>query len=138
MRYQRVQPNGPMPAYDGLTPYKAIVAVEAAVEREWQWRMSQWLVESGCLYMMAWGNDCSSWDDSVDYANMEQFDYGEIPDDQNVMTTWHERETIGQVFDFAKRHARLSNEAIELRETVVFHVSAVDRQKEFEVLYAAA
>jgi hypothetical protein len=138
VRYQLVQPNGPMPTYDGLTPYKAIVAIEAVVERQWQSRMSQWLVESGCLYMMAWGNDCSSWDDSVDYANMEQFDYGEIPDDRNVMTTWHEDETISEVFDFAKRHARPFNDATEFRETVVFHISDVGNQDEFERLYAAA
>ena len=138
MRYLRIEPNGQIPEYDGPSPYKAIVAVEAVVEHQWQWRLSRWLVDTGCLYMMAWGNDCSSWDDSVDYANMEQFDLKPIPKDKDVMTTWHENETISQVFDFSKRHARLVNETIQLRDTVVVHISTVDAKEEFERLYAAA
>jgi hypothetical protein len=52
--------------------------------------------------MMAWGRKCSSWDDSVDHANLERFDYSEIPDEDFVMTTWHENEPLCDVFFHAR------------------------------------
>ena len=138
MRYQRVDPNGPLAPYQGIRPFRAILAIEAPVTHEWQLEMSKWLVQSGCLYMLAWGRECSSWDDTVDDANLQAFDYGEIPDEHSVMTTWHENETLREVFDFAKRHASPMSESVELHETVVFHISATDRRQEYEALYVAA
>jgi hypothetical protein len=43
----------------------------------------------GCLYMMAWGIDCSIRDDAVDWANISDFDFKPIPPERFVMTTWH-------------------------------------------------
>jgi hypothetical protein len=51
---------------------------------------------------MAWGLDCSLWDDSVDYANIEKCGDGGIPDDQFVITTWHTGDTLEEVVRFAK------------------------------------
>jgi hypothetical protein len=136
--YQRIAPNAPLLTYLGPRPFAAVVAIEENVDPEWQWQMSKWLVESGCLYMMAWGIDCSSWDDSVDYANLEIYNYGDIPKDKHVMTTWHDTQPLEEVFDFAKRHARPMSDEIQIRETIVFHVACVDRQEQYERLFAAA
>ena len=73
-----------MPDVGDLKPFKAIVVIEDRPTPEWETQASKWLVDSGCLYMMAWGEDCSSWDDSVDWANLETFDFGDIPDDEDV------------------------------------------------------
>ncbi len=52
--------------------------------------------------MMAHGEGCSLWDDSVDWANLAVNDYGKIPDEKSVMTTWHDNESLSDVFYFAK------------------------------------
>jgi len=106
-RYVRMQDGNTLPDVSDLRPFKAIVVVEDHPSREWQTRASKWLVDSGCLYMMAWGEDCRSWDDSADWANLEAFDFDDIPDDEFVMTTWHDDETLEEVFQFAKDLARL-------------------------------
>lgn len=83
------------------TPRRVIVLIEQEVEPVWQDEVSRWIVEAGCQYMMAWGQECSKWDDSVDWANLEMFDY-DVPDEQFVMTTWHEDEPLHEVFFFAR------------------------------------
>ena len=70
------------------------------VNSEWRQTVSEWLVDQGCLYMMAHGDECSLWDDSVDIANLEAFDWNfdDIPEDKHVTTTWHENESLEEVF----------------------------------------
>lgn len=53
-------PAGSSPPMLSGEPYKAVVVVEQDVENDWRNAVSDWLVESGCLYMMAWGRDCSA------------------------------------------------------------------------------
>jgi hypothetical protein len=136
MRYLRVEPNGPLKPYEGGRPFRAIVVIEAAVEPEWQSLASKWLVDSGCVYMLAWGQECSSWDTAVDLANLQAFDYGQIPDDRFVMTTWHEHESLSEVFWFAKNCAFAAT--VDIVDTLVLHVSHSDRNEEYAHLYAAA
>jgi len=138
MRYLRLQPNSAIGPYEGLRPFAAIVAIESEVAPEWQWQVSKWLVESGCLYMLAWGRECSSWDDSVDYANLNAFNYSDTPTARFVMTTWHENETLSEVFDFVKRHMRPASDKVELQETLLLHISPIDKRQQYELLFAAA
>lgn len=81
---------------------RIMVLIEQECEADWQNKVSDWIVESGCLYMMAWGRGCSSWDDSVDHAMLRKAGYAEISDDHFVMTTWHEDEPLHEVFFFAR------------------------------------
>ena len=83
-------PAGKQPPELPAALSRVIVIVEDEVTDEWRDHISEWIVRLGCLYMMAWGKDCSKWDDSVDFANLEQHDFGDIPDNNFVMTTWHE------------------------------------------------
>lgn len=126
-------PETPPPQFAVRTPFRAVVIVEQTVTREWQASVCDWLVRSGCLYMMAWGLDCSSWDDSVDVANLEPFDFGEIPDDQFVMTTWHADESLQEVFRFAKDCA--FHPTVELGHTLLVHVSGTAREKQLLQAY---
>lgn len=135
-RYLSLCPGGPIPGLDDFSPFKAVLIIEADVESEWQSAVSRWLADSGCRYMMAWGAACSSWDDSVDEANLEQFDHGEIPEDEFIMTTWHDDESLEDVLRFAKTVAR--HPAVELHNTLFLHVGADDREDEIIALFAAA
>ncbi|MEM6742608.1 MAG: hypothetical protein AAF676_02585 [Pseudomonadota bacterium] len=106
-------PPGADPPEPPPRPYAAVVLVQADVSPAWRDEISRWLVETGCLYMMAWGRGCGAWDDAVDWANLEAFDYGPIPEDAFVMTTWHDGGTLDEVFDFAWHDARDPTQRLE-------------------------
>ncbi len=120
--YQHLKPGDDPPKLEGVTPFKAVVVIDSDdVTFEWQAVISDWLVKSGCLYMMAWGHDCSSWDDSVDWANLEMFDYGEIPEHQFVFTTWHEKDLLQEAFWFCGYCA--FHPTVELKATYIVHIA---------------
>ena len=119
LKYFRVKDADVLPDISKFKPYKAVLVLEAQFNTEVQASISTWLVSSGCLYMMAWGVECSSWDDSVDFANLELFDYGEIPDEDFVMTTWHVSEPLEEVFFFAKNCAIHS--AVNIENVLILH-----------------
>ncbi len=102
MQYVQLSPNVSPAALISHRPFSAVVVIEADVTPEWRHEVSEWLVEEGCLCMMAWGTDCSLWDDSVDVAHLEAHNWGDIPDGQRVMTTWHDDEPLSDVFWNAK------------------------------------
>ena len=125
MEYLQLQNNDLLPNIDSLNPFKCVVVIEALVSQEWQAEVSEWLVNSGCLFMLAWGNNCSSWDDSVDVANLERFEYQEIPAESFVMTTWHEQESLSEVFEFCKKFAM--HEVEKLENTLILHISTENK-----------
>jgi hypothetical protein len=136
IHYLHLPPGSALPDIAHLSPYRAVVIIAAQVRADWQWMVSDWLVASGCLYMMAWGPDCTTWDDSVDVANLEAFDFEVIPDDRFVYTTWHNDQTLGDVFDFCKRHAR--HPVVELPRVVLVHIAVQSDEVGMIEAYAAA
>jgi hypothetical protein len=126
MKYLQLKPDIGPPDVSGLKPFRAIVVIEEKVTIDWQHEVSKWLVSSGCLYMMAWGVGSSSWDDSVDNANLEEWDFGEIPENSFVMTTWHEDESLEEVFRFAKHNA--AHPSVEITNTLLVHVSKSSKE----------
>lgn len=136
IQYLRLQSGNPLPAPDGFARYKAIVVIEDVVEPDWQAAVSKWLAEPGSLYMMALGKDCNSWNDGVDFANLDQFGHDEIPDDKIIMTTWHEDESLQEVVWFAKFSAH--HPTVELKNVLFLHIGSANRQSEFEALYRHA
>ncbi|MFO0699298.1 MAG: hypothetical protein U0236_08725 [Nitrospira sp.] len=134
--YLHVQPGGSIPEILAHAPFCAVVIVEAEVDSEWQSLVSKWLVRSGCLYAVAWGKNCSSWDDSVDTANLEDFGFGKIPEDKFVMTTWHNDESLSEVFWYAKNNA--FHPKVNLKGIVLVHISAYERDQELLKEYSEA
>ncbi len=92
--YLQLQPGSNPPEITELRPFRCVVVVEEETTDKWRWLVSIWLVESGCLWMMAWGEKCGLWEDDVDYANLEQFNYGDIPKADQVMTSWHATDPV--------------------------------------------
>ena len=133
-RYLHLKPGDFPPRLEGVAPFKAVVVVDSEVTPEWRSQVSDWLVQSGCLYMMAWGQNCGEWDTSVDLANMAMFDYGEIPDDKFVMTTWHENESLQQTFWFSEMCAW--DPYLEL-ETYIVHIAPESRATELLITFRA-
>ena len=133
--YVHLVPGSPLPDI-AIESSRFVVVVEAEVSYEWQKHVSEWMVASGCLYMMAWGRECSSWDDSVDWANIDKFGDNPIPDDEFVFTTWHEDEPLKEVFWFSKTCAK--HRSIDMVRTIVLDISAASRKVELLSLYEAA
>jgi hypothetical protein len=127
LKYYLLNNTENLPTIADLKPFKAIVVIDLMVTTSKQKEMSEWLVSSGCLYMMAWGLECSSWDDSVDIANCEAFEYGEIPDCSFVMTTWHESEPVEEAFWFAKNCA--VHPTVDLENTLIIHINDTCKEK---------
>ena len=136
--YLQLRPEGVLPDISHLAPFKAVVVLNTSYSSDWQDEVSKWLVTSGCLYMMAWGPACTTWDDSVDYANMfEHSDYG-IPDAKFVMTTWHENDSLEEVFWYAQFNANFSYNDLELINALIVDISSDDRQSEMISLFYQA
>jgi len=122
--YLHLYPDSSPPAVEAR-PYRAVLIVEEAVSQGWRDEVASWLVESGCLYFIAWGVDCEAWHDTVDWSVLEAFDFGDIPDDKFIMTTWHDKEPLSEALWFAGNCA--SHPDVDLSETVIVHVACKER-----------
>lgn len=119
--YVHLRPGGSRPsAVPG--PFRAVLIADQSVSADWRHEIAAWLVDNGCLYFMAWGIDCQAWHDSVDWAVLEDFDFGDIPDDRFVMTTWHDKEPLAEALWFAGNCA--THPDVELDTTLLVHVAA--------------
>lgn len=132
IEYLRICPGGVLPKREPR-PCRVVVVAEQQVSELWQDQVSDWIVEFGCLYMMAWGPDCSSWDDSVDGAMLSRFEGVEIPDDQFVQTTWHEEESLKETFGYC--HYCAHDPTKDLPFVVILHIGSEDRCEEMLQLY---
>lgn len=101
-QYIHLEPTSSPQNLEVKSPFAAVVVIDTKVRPEWRHMVSEWLVEKGCLYMLAHGNDCSLWDDSVDWVLLEAWDFKDIPEDKFIMTTWHEDDSLEEVFSFAR------------------------------------
>lgn len=75
--------------------------------------------------MVAWGIDCKAWHDSVDDANRDAFDFGHIPEDRFVITTWHNREPLSEALWFAGFCA--NHPDVKLNKTMIIHVASEEQ-----------
>lgn len=95
------------PPYDTAIPgfgspfVTIVVACDPTLMPDKQADISTQLVAKDCRYVLAWGIDSSSWDDSVDMAFIATDPEFNPPNDRMVMTTWHDNETIDDVVWFA-------------------------------------
>lgn len=86
--------------------------------------------------MLAWGQDCSDWDDSVDWAILSKFDFEDIPAEQFVMTSWHENQSLDEVFRDSKEWAKYP--VTSLHHTVILHISESSNKDKILRMYEAA
>lgn len=114
-------------------PFRALIVSETEVMQEWRNHVSEWLVKSGCLYVVAWGTECERWHDTVDYSVLEEFDYGDIPNDRFIMTTWHADEPLSEAMWFAGQCAYHPD--VELVDTIVLHIANQAREAELLEAY---
>lgn len=135
LRYLHLTPDSDFPTLEELSPFKAILIIEADVAEMTMWETSRALVAAGCLYASAWGNQCEAWHDAIDDAFLEATNYEDVAPEQAVTTTWHEDEELGEVFWFAKHRAV---HPAELRATLILHIAEAPRRDELEAAWRDA
>lgn len=100
-----------LPDFPSSVPHITLVIINAHVDIDWQWAMSQRIGLSGCTLMSAWGKSCTSWDDSVDMVQVMAEIEGTLPSpDHHVSTTWHDNQTIEETFEFLASHMKYCDE----------------------------
>jgi hypothetical protein len=133
--YVHLTPEGLLPVWTGRRPFNAVVVATCAVSADWQDQVSDWLVKSGCLYMLAWGVNCSVWDDTVDWATRKLYGPEDIPDEAFVITTWHTNETLEGVFWEAQFNGTWGYNDQMLDFTLIIDITGDDRRAELIDLF---
>ena len=128
LQYLQLSP-GHSPPLLKCPPFRAVIVAEIEVTQEWRDRIAEWLLKSGCLYVIAWGIEC----DTVDWTNLEEFDFGDIPDDKFVMTSWHDDQPLSEALFFAGQCA--FHPDVKLEQTVIIHIANDAREAELLATY---
>jgi len=134
--YVHLNPDEPLPPIGQAKACRVVLIGEATVPTSYREAVAQELVNGNCLYFMSWGTECEAWHDEVDMANIEQFEFRQIPEDAFVMTTWHEREPLSEVFWFCKNSA--FHPTVDLKLTMLIHVASHPNEKALLQSYAEA
>ena len=121
VRYLHLPPGDELPELHDRSPFRAVVVLEQETSERWQERVGDWLLRSGCRYMMSWGSDCQAFHDIVDRARDAASRDVDMPDEQFLVTTWHEHEPLSETFWFAEHGA--NHPVVDLAETVIIHVA---------------
>lgn len=121
--YYAVENDSQLPKFCPNFPFKALVIIDREIIKEVRFAWADWLVENHCRYMLAWGFECSKWDDDVDdtvvmkkieLKNQHFNSWQNIPlSDYHIMTVWHEQETLDEVIDFILRVDEFDEQKIE-------------------------
>lgn len=133
--YLHLPQDSSLPAVE-TRPYRAVLIADEPVSQVWRNEVATWLVQTGCLYFIAWGVDCEDWHDAVDWTVLEAFDFGDVPDEKFIVTTWHDKEPLSEALWFAGNCA--SHPDVELTDTVIVHVTREERRTATLELYREA
>ena len=97
---QLVKPYNLSDSFDGEPFVCIIFNNDKIISSGDQQLISEKLVSLNCRYAVCAGCDCSSWDDSIDFAYISTDENYDPPEDTLVMTTWHEDESVSEVMFF--------------------------------------
>jgi hypothetical protein len=85
-----------VPPFEGNEFVALLFVEDKQVTPEEQERLSDQIVAAGCRYAVCAGHLCSSWDDSIDMADLRRNNM-ETNEKTFVMTSWHEDEPIEDI-----------------------------------------
>ncbi|MDM1763219.1 MULTISPECIES: hypothetical protein [unclassified Acinetobacter] len=107
------------------SPYLLLIAIHSPlVNTQWRYDFCNWVVKSKqCYWALAWGHECSMWDDALDLRYLEFCNY-DLPEDNdyNLMTTWHENQTLYEVIEFAQSVAVNTLPQQDLYQIIVLNI----------------
>lgn len=86
--------------FDGMDFALLIIANDPTVTAEERSVISREVIDQGCRYAVCAGDKCSIWHDDIDIAFISTDPDFNPPDDRFVTTTWHDDESLEEVFEF--------------------------------------
>jgi len=131
MEYCRLSGSTEAGINDG-GPFKCIAFIENGLSETRLETLAQSLVNEGCLYLMAAGQQAQQLIDHVGLCNHRAFPDRPIPDDLLIIATNHESEQLKDVFWFAQNTAMHPCHGLE--RLVVVHEGSINREAEFAEL----
>ena len=120
--------------YNFVSPFdgEAFVCIlfnnDPIISNDEQNKISDDLIASNCRYAVCAGYDCSSWDDSIDWAYISTDENYEPPDDSMVMTTWHDDETVNDIMFFGLNNTNFDDH--DFHKYLILFIGAKDGLKE--------
>jgi hypothetical protein len=136
MQYILIGENGDLPEIGRFAPFKAVVAAEDRISRDRQVEISNWLVESGALYVMLCGADGETWQQAIRQANLDLVELRDMRPDDFVMITQHGKEKLRGVFWHARKHARHTH--VRLDNLLTIHIGTTNRSVEYSAIFDKA
>ncbi len=136
MEYIQVDETSELPDISGLSPFKAVIAIEDRLSISRRDVICNWLTQMGVLYVMICGDEVGLWSASIRKANIDQYDINIMTPEQFVMITEHENERLRSVFWHAKKHAKHTH--ADLETLVVIHVSNQNRAMDYMSIFNKA
>ncbi len=133
MQYFRITENSRLPDLSAFRPFKVVFVGEDRVSPERCSEVCAWLVDSGCLYAMAWGEACDEWYGAIQQANRQAHAAEQIPDKSLIIATVHADESLRDTFWFARYTAM--HPCFPLDNLVLLHVGAKANKKEVLAIY---
>jgi hypothetical protein len=134
--YVLLNESNPLPPLNIDGQWGAVIVAEMEFSQSRQNAVADWLYSAHCRYMAAWGIGCSSWDDALDWAEIDFHPDG-ASDDQFIMTTWHENEALDEVFWFIGTIANTYDD-LPLSHILICHLADNDREVELLEQFAKA
>ncbi len=135
VEYLFLSPQGTLPQL-GSGPFRCVIISETPCDDHWRNAVADALMAGACLYAICWGVDCSDWHDAVDSALLRAFDFGEVPDERHIMTTWHDKEPLDEALWFACHCA--DHPVAQLDRTLLLHIAHSPREEELLARFEAA
>ena len=136
MEYLQISETSSLPGIKHLSPFKAVIAIEDPVSSERQQVICDWLVDSGCKYVMICGEESASWESMVRQTNLDRVSLDDMTPEQFVMITNHAKEGLRSVFWHAKKHAKHSH--VKMVDLVTVHVSNQNRSTDYLAIFQKA
>lgn len=134
-QYLHLTPSAALPDIAIGATFKTIIIAELSTTAEWRFEVGKWLINHGCRFAFAWGEDCSAWDDDIDWADIDLQPAEEQSDEHLVMTTWHEDETLDEVFELAQI---FKHPVCDIGNTLLLHIAASKNPESIIAQYAKA
>ena len=101
VEYIRLGAADPLPQLTFVPNFRVGLVSQITASSERMTEITDWLYGAGVKYFCAWGTQREAWHDSMDWSNLAACNYG-IPDDKHVMTTWHDNESLDEMFWFLR------------------------------------
>lgn len=136
VHYLQVHPGLPEPELSIVEPFRVIVVAEIEVPNDWKYKISCWLLDTGCLYAVCWGIDCAGWEQQIDDASITYDQRNKTSGDHFLLTTSHAEETLADALWFAENCA--FEEFLSLDYVLILHISIHDAESFMRSKYEAS